>query len=275
MHITFEKASDMNYVFQLLFSFMGESLQQIEGTNTLYIRIAKDDKHTIHTYVVPALTEFIVQVKEPEFIQGFLCAIFYYEDEAEQQQIIQMVHSLVTEDEVHMHPLLREGYRLEEMIDQSLTMFLSRHIDFSFEAFLKFRLKDYFNRLLEYIEVAIDEYKLEQDYQDFIESLRKYIASKRSTINLVHVVHEKDQFLFFDEDLQPFTHNLQHFQEDFISLQGFEVDKELIAPLLLLCPNHVFLYSVDLDQGVIQTLVAIFQERVNILPFERFSRQQH
>jgi putative sporulation protein YtxC len=280
MHITFEKASDLDYVYQLFSTTTGLSCHDmevfIEENQTLYIKMTNKEDYAIHTYIAPALTAFILKVKEPEFIRHFLATIFFYDDETEQQQIIQMVDSLVSEDEVHTHPQLRDGYRREEMLHQALTMFLSRHIYFSFEAFLKFRLKEYYSRLLDYIEVAIDEYKLEQDYQDFIESLRKYIASKnRSSINLVHVVYEDGRFLFYDENLDPFTYNVQNLDDEFISIQGFEVDKELIAPLLLICPNHINLYLVDGDQGIVQTLVNIFQERVKILPYDWFTKQQH
>ncbi len=275
MHITFEKASDSKHVYQLLYTYLGESLQYNEGKNSLYLCTDTMEIHTIDTYVVPVLTEFIVQVKEPEFIQQILSTVFYYDDESEQQQIIQMVQSLASENESYIHPSLNEGYRLEEMIHQSLTMFLTKHIEFSFESFVKFRLKDYFNRLIDYVEVGIDEYKLEQEYQDFIENLRKYITSKCPTIHLIHVVHKYDQFLFFDENYNSFTVNIEELDEDFISFQGFEVDKELIAPLLLICPSKVYLYSIELDQGIIQTLLSIFQDRVHIFPYENFIEKQH
>jgi putative sporulation protein YtxC len=277
MHISFGRASDTDYVYKLISDLMGESTDKIikmniEESTTLNIKFLKGDQESLHTYVVPALTQFILMIKEPEYIRHFLCTIFYYEDETEQSQIIQMVYSLVSDDEEHLHPSLREGYPREEIIKRSLIMFLSEHVQFSFEAFLTFRLKEYLCRLQDYIEVAIDEYKLEQDYQDFIETLRKYISIKNSTIKIVHVVHDQDKFEFYDEDLTKFTINIE-IEEHFISEQGFEVDKELIAPLLLLCPNSINLYSVDLDHGIIQTVVNIFQERVTIFPYERFKEE--
>ncbi|WP_456278048.1 putative sporulation protein YtxC [Bacillus sp. AK128] len=280
MHITFTKASDLNHVKELLLSLAGTACPDLEvmteQNDTLYIKMNRNEEYIIQTYIVPALTKFIIKVKEPEYIRHLLSTIFFFIDEAEQQQVIQMFYSLVSEDEANLHPQLREGYRREEILTQALTMFLSHHIYFSFEAFLKFRLKDYYNRLLDYIEVAIDEYKLEQDYQDFIESLRKYIASqKHGTFHQVHVVYENDRFLFYDEDLQPFTYHVQKMEEDVISIKGFEVDQELIAPLLLLCPQTIYMYVRDVDHGIIQMVLNIFQERVKILPYERFIEQQH
>ncbi|WP_246941081.1 putative sporulation protein YtxC [Bacillus pinisoli] len=279
MHITFENSSDLTELTQLLQSLTGATCHDMEvitENNTLYIKINQNEELTIQTYIVPALAKFILKVKEPEFIRHLLETTFFFHDKSEQQQIIQMLYAIVGEEEASFHPQLREGYRREEILTQALTMFLSQHVYFSFEAFLKFRLKDYYSRLLDYIEVAIDEYKLEQDYQDFIESLRKYIATKTITsFSRVHVVYENERFLFYDENLKSFTYHLEQLEDDFISIKGFEVDQDLVAPLLLLCPKQIDLYVQDLDQGMIQTVINIFQERVTIHPYKRFSELQH
>ncbi|MBM7660587.1 putative sporulation protein YtxC [Bacillus mesophilus] len=281
MQISFNHASDLHDVKELLLSLAGTSNRDLEvvteKNNTLYIKVNRNEEYMIQTYIVPALSKFIIKRKEPTLFRNLLSTVFFFHDESEQQQIIQMVYSIISEDEANLHPQLREGYRREELLTQALTIFLSnQNIYFSFEAFLKFRLKDYYNRLLDYIEVAIDEYKLEQDYQDFIESLRKYIGSKtRTAFSQVHVVYENERFLFYDENFDHFTYQVQSLEDDFISVKGFEVDQELIAPLLLICPKEIYLYVLDVDHGMIQMVMNIFQERVKVLPHERFYEQQH
>lgn len=37
-------------------------------------------------------------------------------------------------------------------------------------------------------EVAIDEYKLEQEYQMFIETLRQQVRSRKSRLSCVHLI---------------------------------------------------------------------------------------
>ncbi|MBM6617509.1 putative sporulation protein YtxC [Bacillus suaedaesalsae] len=269
MHITFDTELDLQYVYKLLSNSKNQSLKLKMKDATLFIDVLKNDEECIRTYIIPALTQFVLKIKEPQYIRYFLSTMFFYEDETEQLQIIEMVQSLVSDDEERLHPSLKEGYPREEIIKRALSMFLTKQVQFSFEAFLTFRLKDYLLRLQEYIEVAIDEYKLEQDYQDFIETLRKYIACKTSHINLIHVVQEKERFIFYDEMFTELEVKVE-LEEEFVSNYGFEVDQELIAPLLLLSPASIHLYSANLDHGIVQTVVSIFQERVTIFPYERF-----
>ena len=47
-----------------------------------------------------------------------------------------------------------------------------------------------FQRLRSYVEAAIDEYKMEQEYQTFIQSLRDYVMSKEPMLDHVHIVHD-------------------------------------------------------------------------------------
>lgn len=43
-------------------------------------------------------------------------------------------------------------------------------------------------------EVAIDEYKLEQEYQMFIETLRQQVRSRKSRLSCVHLILMKVLF---------------------------------------------------------------------------------
>ncbi|MFD1735942.1 putative sporulation protein YtxC [Bacillus salitolerans] len=270
MHISFEKSSDAEDVYKIIQEFINEPIQYMDialEECTLYINIEKDELFCIHTYVVPALTKFVTEWKETLYLQEIISNIFYFHDEMEQQNIIQMVYSLVDEVECST---MKEKKR-EEIVTQSLKKFLSKNISFSFDAFVTFRLKEYLKRLEEYIELAIDEYKLEQDYQDFIESLRKYIFAKTPTFDLIHVVHEKDAFLFYDREYKAITHHIQLIEEDFVTINGFEVDKQVIAPLLFLAPKEIHLYTYFFDHGVVQTLMNIFQERIQCHQYEQFN----
>ena len=55
---------------------------------------------------------------------------------------------------------------------------------------MTFRLAKYYERLRSYVEAAIDEYKMEQEYQTFIQSLRDYVMSKEPMLDHVHIVHD-------------------------------------------------------------------------------------
>lgn len=55
---------------------------------------------------------------------------------------------------------------------------------------MTFRLGKYYERLKGYVEAAIDEYKMEQEYQTFIQSLRDYVTRKEPVLDHVRIVHD-------------------------------------------------------------------------------------
>lgn len=57
-------------------------------------------------------------------------------------------------------------------------------------SFQTFRLGNYYEQLREYVEAAIDEYKMEQEYQNFIQTLRDYVTSNTPRMEKVHIVHD-------------------------------------------------------------------------------------
>ncbi|BBP91448.1 hypothetical protein BsIDN1_50660 [Bacillus safensis] len=56
--------------------------------------------------------------------------------------------------------------------------FLYSKVFFSIGSFMTFRLSEYDRRLKNYVEVSIEEYKMEQEYQNFIQSLRDYVMAR-------------------------------------------------------------------------------------------------
>lgn len=54
------------------------------------------------------------------------------------------------------------------------------------------------------VGLAIDEYKREEDHQEFVNMLREYIAKKEPIYNVVHIV-QGNTFSFFKSDGKRFS----------------------------------------------------------------------
>ena len=67
-------------------------------------------------------------------------------------------------------------------------------LSFSFSSYVRFRLRTYREMVAKLAEVAIDEYKLEQEYQMFIETLRQQVRSRKSRLSCVHLILMKVLF---------------------------------------------------------------------------------
>ncbi len=85
-------------------------------------------------------------------------------------------------------------HTLESYIKSSLNNWLCDPLSFSFSSYVRFRLRTYREMVAKLAEVAIDEYKLEQEYQMFIETLRQQVRSRKSRLSCVHLILMKVLF---------------------------------------------------------------------------------
>src|SRR5690606_2098319 len=154
--------------------------------NTILIEIFKNKKHLLQTVIIPTIVQFIIQNKEDKWILSMIENMFYFTDYEEQMQILEITKSIIDGEHKDIFDISSNVPR-ERIIAEELENFLQQMpIYFSFESFLKFRLRTYTETLLKYIELAIDEYKLEQEYQAFIQGLREFTAQQEPKLEQLH-----------------------------------------------------------------------------------------
>ncbi len=241
------------------------------GKRQLYIQFRRDEV-TFQFVVKPMLsrvfTDYILLTHELLWLHDKLENQFFYYDEEERDAIVSLFYLIIDgkrDDIPNANGIPSRQHLIEDAVKSLLQEGFQEELSFSFDSFLKFRLKEYQKFLFTYMAMAIDEYKLEQDYQNFIQNLRSFLDKKQATINTLHVVYEEQAF-FFDEQLK-----LIH--EDKIAsvvkqsgyfFEHTPIEPTLLQPLLTLAPNEVYVYADEDQTGLLYTLQNIFQERLTI-----------
>ena len=212
---------------------------------------------------------YVIATKEESWLRDIVRDVFYFEDEAEQQQIISIARSLL--DNKRDIGRANLNFQREDFIYQAFLQSLELDSTFYYEAFVTFRLREYFQQLAVYVEKAIDEYFLEQEYQTIVEQLRRFVLTTEERTDLIHVVYG-NEIRFYDRTYRHMKREelLFYLEEELIFEQGLRLEEMVISPLVSLVPRKVFMYADDFDSGVIHTMRAIFQERLSVLPLASF-----
>ncbi|WP_207633522.1 sporulation protein YtxC [Escherichia coli] len=113
--------------------------------------------------------------------------------------------------------------------------------------------------------MAIDEYKMEQEYQMFIETLRQQVSSRKSRLSCVHLIFD-ESFIFYDDKGRRLKQEklVQYIDEELLKQNDVYIDTKVIAPLLSISPKKIYLYTKEQDHNMIITLRNVFQERVQL-----------
>lgn len=194
---------------------------------------------------------------------------FYFNDREECDQIVEMAVSVMQENKTKNEAFWNE---LSQKIYHGLVVVFERKVSFSFPSFLTFRMRGVMEYLVSYVESAIDEYKMEQEYQHFIHKLRDFMLSMTPKLCQLHVVHQKD-FQFYNECFYEMEKEevKQYIDRKLFYEYPMYIDSHLLAPLISIAPQKLFIYSNEEDYPLITTIQRIFEERVKVLPVKQFN----
>ncbi|MFX3623956.1 MAG: putative sporulation protein YtxC [Ectobacillus sp.] len=240
---------------------------------TVIIHIPKTQQDYIKQMLIPKLVQFIIKVKEMKWLRSILENSFYYTDREEQNQILHIAQSILNgrRRDIPRKRLKKNGRKL---LVRSFEGFLQDPVSFSFESYVRFRLKEYMAYLDTVSELAIDEYKLEQEYQAFIETLRQQVSKRTARLSCLHLVYNGNFIFYDDKGLRLNQEKLvQYIDEGLVRNRGMYVDETVIAPLLSIAPKTIYLYTMQRDHNMIVTIQNVFQERVKLYSVCEFEKR--
>lgn len=243
------------------------SIQQ--GKDRLLIE-AKESKEALEHIVRPLLVHFFLECKENERMRSIL-ETYLFKDPEEQHQILSIAHSIMKGD-IDDIPGIHQDPSREALLKKELETISLQQGIFSIGSFMTFRLSEYDRRLKNYVEVSIEEYKMEQEYQNFIQSLRDYVMARKPKLEKVHVVHQ-DRLVIWEFRYASERDQKQYIDRQFVREHPMYIDSQLIAPLVSIAPQKINLFTNDTGHSMVQTIQNIFQERVEVFPPHSFDEQ--
>ncbi|WP_459499168.1 putative sporulation protein YtxC [Bacillus sp. C1] len=273
IEICFEEKNDAMHVYQQLIKrtekqYKETSIYLYEQKVTIHIPIC--ESNYIEEVLIPVLLYFIVHIKQSEWIHTILKDKFFYEEQEECHQILHMAYAILNGQQKGVARELTRN-QMEARIMSSLKGWLCDPLSFSFSSYTRFRLRTYREMVHRLVEVAIDEYKMEQEYQMFIEMLRQQVGSRKSRLSCIHLVFD-ESFIFYDEKGMRLKEEklVQYIDEELLTKQSVYIDTKVIAPLLSIAPRMIYLYTKEQDHNMIVTLQNVFQERVQLCALHEF-----
>ncbi|MCY8041876.1 putative sporulation protein YtxC [Bacillus spizizenii] len=224
---------------------------------------------SIQRFMEPILVKFFLECKEDEHMLSLIEGTYCFADQDEQQQILQLAHSIIEgeADDLPFEPLKLS--RKQSILDELQTICLEEGL-FSIRSFQTFRLGQYYKQLKDITEAAIDEYKMEQEYQNFIQTLRDYVTAKQPRIKKVHIVHD-GSFTLWELRYVPEREKMKYIDRRFVRDHPMYIDSHLLAPLISIAPDEVVLYTDQPEHMMARTIQNVFQERMEMLPLHAFS----
>jgi len=272
--IFFHHQDETEFIYTQLKQYESANFQLLKEPHCLHIEYGDETNlQSAQSILHVAIKKLILNKKRIDWWTNILQSEFYYSDREEQMQIIDIALSILDGKRTDIHAPIDYQSDMEKL-DQAIQDVITSSNSFSFDAFITFRMRFFTENLMSVIEIAIDEYKLEQEYQMFIHYLRTFVRGRSPVMKVIQIVNE-DGFIFFDEE----NHEIKRSElnklidRKLINHHPIYVDSTTIAPLISIAPEKILLYTDQEEQGIIQTLKRIFEERLSVLPIREFEKR--
>jgi putative sporulation protein YtxC len=270
--IIFQSKLDAEKFYNHLLKFLNissdnENILLFEDRHIVKL-LADELNHDFYYKVKNAFFEFIIKIKRDDWFRSILSEHYFYDDPEEQMQILEIIYSIIEGQREDLAVFLKETSeepRIKEAIDQILL----EDISFSFDSFLKFRLRSYLQMLEGYVELSIDEYKMEQEYQMFVQMLREFLANREPKMDTLHLLFD-EEITFYNDRFSEIKRGelTKLIDRKLLVNHPVYVDSVSIAPLLSIAPTKIFLYTKNPEEPLVRTIKNIFEERVFIKAYE-------
>lgn len=203
----------------------------------------------------------IIDLYEKNIIDNLIKSEYFYFETSERKKISNITYEDLYDSE---EALFSPSDRFD-VLYKTIYNYLKTHHSIIFKGFIIFRLKKYFEYLLEQVDKSVNKYIVEREYAEFISLLKLYINSEKSSCKEVHIIYNNLKPVLLDEYKNVINIEDNELNGKYLSDITFSSNDCALNTLLNLVPQKIYIHLIDenIDE-FINTLKLIFEDRVNL-----------
>ncbi|MUK86892.1 putative sporulation protein YtxC [Ornithinibacillus sp. L9] len=231
----------------------------------------QDTNHETFETVAKSMVDVFKSHRLSPMIKGVIEDFYYYTNADEIERILEITHWIVSGED---DDSLQVRNSKEDPTELLYSLFIANIKNTSpvhFDSIVNFRLKAFKDQIIYFVGLAIDEFKREEDHQEFVNMLREFITKKEPKYNTIHIL-QGNPFSFFKPNGKRFSKMELRMilQQEPLYIVGLESDELNLAPLVAMAPKKIKIYGDHPSEPKTLTVINVFQERVEFEPVSKF-----
>ncbi|SES76147.1 putative sporulation protein YtxC [Anaerobranca gottschalkii] len=225
-------------------TFLGCSIHNTTISNHDYEKIAVKQ-------IAFALATYIVDVLEKPLLEKNIKNFYPTLSEKEQNKLYIKSLEIIKQK----NKVFKRDETIKADIAEKLIEYFEKQWQINIEGFIRFRLQDYMDSLLEIIQEAQEELNIEKEYNDFIKLLRYFVDIQEPKVNEAHLLKKGGKYLILGDNHEIIT------EENYGDVNGCD---GIISCLVTYAPQKIVIHIKDFyfDDEVLTTVNSIFDEKV-------------
>lgn len=219
-------------------------------------------EHKIKEGLARGISRYIVEVLEESMALKIAWAQYSFATRDEGLAAEESCRKLLAGPEVGDQAARR---RRMDGIYHVLKGYLQENSYLDLDGFIAFRLQDYRDKLRETVDVAMEEYLLDQQYEEFIHLLQYFVHFQEPLTPLIHLMHKQDhEFSILNEEFTKISAPPCGGVVANIADQEMEMEDMIVSTLISLAPNRIMIHTLHPEAQIISTIRRIFGDRAEV-----------
>lgn len=198
------------------------------------------------------LTELIIDLYEKKLIKKLIRKNYFYFDKYEQEQIANISSSIIDEN----------SQSKKDLIFISVYDYVKSNSQMILDGFVAFRLKDYIDVLDYLVDLSVNNYIINREYDKFINLLIDYIDHEPSKIDIINLVYLNQEAILLDKNKNIIPVNEDILDAKYLSDISFSNNDYVLNTILDLLPNKLYVHILNEEDEFLATLKKIFKNRI-------------
>lgn len=201
------------------------------------------------------LAYIIIDFYEPSLIKNLINTNYFYFSTEEKKQIYNICLTNVD---------FTNSISMINIISNSFYKYFSENKYVILDGFVNFKLKEYIKELDSVVDMCVNKFIIDREYNEFINLLKAYIQTTPCGSETVHLIYKNEESILLDAHKNVIEFNNDLINQKYISDISFSSNDFALNSLLTLLPKNLYIHLVGEEDDFICTLKLIFNNRVFI-----------
>lgn len=250
------KTNNINIVNEFKIFPMDNSLSSIRHFKNYinYIIHYKGSDDNLFLYNISIYFSYIItKFYETNILKNIIKLNYFYFSQDEQNDILKICQENIS--------LPYSSKRLL-LISDAVFSYLQENKNLIIDGFINFRIPNYLKYLDSIVDICVNKYILDNEYNEFINLLKSYIASKPCCASLVHLIYQNGTSILLDDKKNRIEADTSIFEQKFLSDISFSSNDFALNILLTLLPEQICIHLLCDEDDFIKSLKLIFDNRI-------------
>ena len=195
---------------------------------------------------------------EPKILDKIIDENYFYFEDYEKEVILRICEKIIEIQESDL------AYKKEILKGLVFDYFLENKI-MILDGFINFRTKPYLEVLDYVVDISVNKFLIEKEYNEFIDILKLYVSMSPFNSPVVHLIYCNGESILLDNDKNIIPIKKDLLNAKYLSDITFSANDYSLNTLLNINPKKLVIHLVDKKEDeFINTLKIIFDTRVQI-----------